>query len=147
MQLESEQELVLELVQRRDELLSALDRVRGHVELGMRVIPDRDQETHDAPEAMSGRDYLLGLVGDHARAAILQRDLHGPLAKLATADVLRRRVAPPAILVAAYLVDVAVVAKFRRLADELSERHRHVHIAITGPWPPYSFAATEEVPR
>jgi Gas vesicle synthesis protein GvpL/GvpF len=141
MQLESERQLVRELVERREELLCALDRVRGHVELGVRVIPRRDRETNDEPETLSGRDYLLARVGDHAHSRILQRELHAPLARLATAEVLRTRAAPPAIMVAAYLVDAAAVAEFRRRAKELSERQTNAHVLVTGPWPPYSFAA------
>jgi hypothetical protein len=48
-------------------------------------------------------------------------------------------------MVAAYLVDAAAVGEFRRRADELSERHSHARVLVTGPWPPYSFAA--EAPR
>jgi hypothetical protein len=141
MQLESEQQLAGELAERRQELLCALDRVRGHVELGVRVIVDRDRETDTEPETPSGRDYLLARVGNYAQARILQHELHAPLARLATANVLRSRAAPPAILVAAYLVDAGAVAEFRRRADELAGRQTHARVLITGPWPPYSFAA------
>jgi hypothetical protein len=144
-QLETEPQLVEELVERRKELLCALDRIRGRVELGVRVIPNRDRETGDELKSLSGRDYLLARVGDHAQTRIFKRELHAPLARLAAADVLRTRVAPPALMVAAYLVDASAVPEFRRRAEKLSERHRHAHVLVTGPWPPYSFA--EEAPR
>jgi hypothetical protein len=143
-QLETEQQLARELAQRRQKLLCALDRVRGHVELGLRVFVERDRETDTEPETLSGRDYLLARVGNHAHARILQHELHAPLARLATANVLRTRAASPAILVAAYLVDAGAVAEFRRRANELAEQQTHAHVLITGPWPPYSFAGEQQ---
>lgn len=143
-QLESEQQLARELAGRRRELLCTLDRVRGHVELGVRVIVDVDQQTDAESEPPSGRDYLLARVGNHAQARILQHELHAPLARLATANVLRKRAAPPAILVASYLVDAGAVAEFRRRAEELAEQQRRARVLVTGPWPPYSFAGEQQ---
>ena len=137
--LEDEGQLARALDERHDELVHALDRVRGQFELGLRVILDRDRRT--APSRASGRDYLLARVGDHHLAAILRRELHAPLARLATASVLRPGAAALAILIAAYLVDARAVPEFRRRAAELAGRHDHTRVVVTGPWPPYSFAA------
>jgi hypothetical protein len=58
--------------------------------------------------------------------------------------VLRTHAAPPAILVAAYLVDAGAVAEFRQRADELAEQQTRAHVLITGPWPRYSFAGEQQ---
>ena len=67
------------------------------------------------------------------------------LAELAAASVLRQRPAPPAILVAAYLVDADRVAEFRARADEIGARREDLYVVVTGPWPPYNFATEEHV--
>ena len=137
-QLESEEGLATAVTERREELLRALERVRGRVELGLRVIPrhapDRPQHEH------SGRAYLLARVAEQRRADEATRELHAPLASLAAASVVRERPVPPAVLVAAYLVDKDRVVEFRSRADELAARHEQLQVVVTGPWPPYSFS-------
>jgi len=142
-QLGDEDRLAAVLAARRRELLHALDRVRGHVELGLRVIREPDRRTDGGAGERSGRDYLLARVGDHRSAELAARELHAPLAALADASVVRDHAAPPDILVAAYLVDVSRVPDFRRCADELAARQERLRVLVTGPWPPYSFAAVE----
>jgi hypothetical protein len=67
--------------------------------------------------ANSGRDYMRGKLD-------AQRSL-APLAELAADTRPRRRDT-------AYLVDT-------NLADTFAERARSMKLALTGPWPPYSF--------
>ena len=86
---------------------------------------------------------MLARVGEHRRAELVSRELHTPLAALANASVLRDHPRPPAILVAAYLVDAGRVAEFRRRADELAAHQENLQIVVTGPLPPYTFAAGE----
>jgi hypothetical protein len=144
-QLESEEQLTTLVSQRRDQLLRALDRVRGHVEIGVRVIPERA-----APGASSGggersgRDHLLALARQQRRADRAARDLHTPLAALATESVVRERPAPPAVLVSSYLVDAGAVTEFRRRAEELAARLQGTSVTVTGPWPPYSFVVGQD---
>jgi hypothetical protein len=144
-QLEREEELGAALAERRDELVRALERVRGHVELGLRVIPERGSKPDLDTREQTGRAYLLARAAEHRRANEAARDLHGPLAELAAESLVRERPAPPAILVATYLVDASRVAEFRARADELAARHGHLQVMVTGPWPPYNFV--EEEPR
>jgi hypothetical protein len=142
-QFEDEERLAAVLGERRDELLHALDRVRGQVELGLRVSRRRDSESAGAAGEGSGREYLLARVDEHRRAERAAREFHMPLAALANASVVRDHAAPPAILVAAYLVDAGRVTDFRRRGHELAAREEALQVAVTGPWPPYSFVAEE----
>jgi Gas vesicle synthesis protein GvpL/GvpF len=100
------------LEERREELAASLDRVRGAVELAVRVQGDE-------------RDL-------RARARAL-RDVHEPLAALARDSAVK-----PAreLLRAAYLVERDAVDGFVAAVQELQGAYA---ILCTGPWPPYSF--------
>jgi len=70
--------------------------------------------------------------------------LHAPLARLA---VEARRQTPRAgdeVLRAAYLVDRAVVARFRGAVERLARDRDDVALLCTGPWPPYTFVTSRE---
>jgi hypothetical protein len=123
---------------RRDALLSALDRVRGRVELGIRVVGDASPPVR-SPSPPSGRDYVLSLAATHRRTEHLAGEIHRPLDALAVASVVRERSLSPALLAASYLVDTPQVDGFRRVAADLAAAHRDLQVALTGPWPPYSF--------
>jgi hypothetical protein len=105
------------LAERADELLAALERVRGAVELGV-----RGEVCAPPAPAASGTEYLLRRVADER--------IHEPLASLSRASVRRSR--PPHI--GAYLVDRGAVDRFRARVHELGG-----DLVCTGPWPPYSF--------
>jgi hypothetical protein len=119
-QLEDEDALATVLRERREKLLGALDRVRGRVEVGLRVIPMSSERRIGAASERSGREYLL--------------------ASLAEASVLRRP-RPPALLAGSYLVAADDAAEFRAHARALAAEHDEVRVLVTGPWPPYSFVA------
>jgi hypothetical protein len=115
------------------ELAAGLERVRGAVELAVRV---RSLETAapapaEAP-AVSGRDYLRARVA----GAEVARELHEPLAALARESVRRHG---SELLRAAYLVDRDAVEPFVALVRRLQEAHADLALLCTGPWPPYSF--------
>jgi Gas vesicle synthesis protein GvpL/GvpF len=137
-QLQGEEDLAAGLTERRDELLRALERVRGCVELGLRVmaVPESAQDV----ESADGRRYLMARAAEHRLADRAARELHPPLASLAAASVVRQAPAAPAIFVAAYLVDSDRSAEFRKRADALAARDERLHAVVTGPWPPYNFA-------
>ncbi len=142
--LEHEERLRATLAERRGELLGALGRVRGRAELGLRVVARRAPAPEPAHREQSGRDYLLARASLHRRADQAARELHRPLAELAAESVLRERVAAPAILVAAYLVDAAQIDNFRARANDLAARHDDLDVFVTGPWPPYNFVTEEQ---
>lgn len=142
-QLEREEQLAALLAVRHDELLRSLERVRGKTELGVRMIP---KPQVSAPRAVqpTGRGYLLARVRAHRRYQQAIREVHAALAALSGASCIRQPRKPPAVLVAAYLVDSERVAEFRRQADQVARRQPGMQLFVTGPWPPYSFATERQ---
>jgi hypothetical protein len=143
-QLASEAALRRALAAHHDELLSALDTVRGMVELAVRAMQEAAPAGSDLPAAAaeghhSGRDYLRAKLERRDREAAAGAALHAPLAALAVATKRRRALAPGELLHAAYLVERPAVAEFRAAAQRLQRKHRDVAVLCTGPWPPYSF--------
>ena len=119
------------LFSRRDVLLAELDKVRGRVELGVRVM-QLDAALH---EAASGEEYVLTrLAGSRTADA-----LHEPLAALAVEARRWPERAPDELLRAAYLVDELRVGRFREAVEELQGDHHEALLLCTGPWPVYSF--------
>jgi hypothetical protein len=141
-QLADEAALVETLTARRDELAAGLDRVRGCVELGLRVVADRLAAPPQAAE--SGRDYLLERVEEHRRAEQAARDVHAPLARLACESRVRRRTAAPTLFAAAYLVERDAAPAFRAEVERAAAGLSGVRTVCTGPWPPYGFVDAEE---
>jgi len=139
-QLGSEQELAITLSQRREEWSAALERVRGRVELGIRVLAERPERPRGGG---SGREYLLNRVAEHRRAEMAARELHVPLDELAVVSQLSEHPSPPAVVVGSYLVAEGSVDGFRSRAEALAKRHDDLRVVVTGPWPPYSFAGEE----
>jgi hypothetical protein len=141
-QLADETELEALLAERHDELLRSLARVRGKVEIGLRMTPERTSSGGGEGQR-TGRGYLLARVRAHRRYEQASRELHAPLAELAAASRIREPRTPAAVLTASYLVDATEVAAFRLQADELGRRQTAMQVLVTGPWPPYSFASEE----
>jgi Gas vesicle synthesis protein GvpL/GvpF len=132
------------LRERRAELLDALQRLRGRVELGVKAFL-LDAPPGDAPA--SGREYLLHrqrAQDTHAEALDALRALHERLASLAD-DSCVNRPQPPELsgrsermlLNAAYLVRDERRFQFAAAAGE--HGHSRVEIVVSGPWPAYNF--------
>jgi hypothetical protein len=102
------------LAAREDEFREGLERVRGCVELGVRVA-----EPDDAPAPATGTEYLM-------RRATAER-VADELGAIARASARRRRGF-------AFLVERERVDEFRERSAELAGE-----LVVTGPWPPYSF--------
>lgn len=131
---------------RRDELTDGLRRVRGAVELGVRIAWDQQAiERDDAPAAGGpGTAYLMSLSGSRRRARDLAERVDRCVAELSRASVKHLLKVPSLPVTAAYLVDRAYVPEFRNRIAGLGAELPEVELACTGPWPPYSFA--EELP-
>lgn len=124
---------------RREELAAALDRVRGGVELSVRVIaagarPDQAS----AAKATSGAEYLRLRADAEASRERTAHALHEPLSALARASV-EGRPRPPELFRAAYLVERHAVEPFAAEVARLQGANAGLSILCTGPWPPYSF--------
>ena len=125
---------------RSEQILAALERVDGCVELGLRVL--RREEAAEAP-ATSGREYMLRRLDEVGQAEALSRDVHGKLAGLAresTCEVVARG---DVVLTSAYLVPRDHVERFRAALHELERIFPAATLVLTGPWPPYSFTLLE----
>jgi gas vesicle protein GvpL/GvpF len=127
-----EQAAAQAVAERHDELVAGLDRVRGAIEVAVRVRA-RDPEPEPVGEPAGGRDYLRA----KQRRTAAARRLHEPLAELARDAVMQ---SGSELLRAAYLVNRADVERFVARVHALQEEHPELALICTGPWPPYSFA-------
>jgi gas vesicle protein GvpL/GvpF len=140
------------LGERADHFDVALERVRGRVELGVKVWFDPARVAQ--PPAATGREYLQRRrdeLSSTRDAASLAASAHERLAALAEAAVLNRPQPreltgrdEQMLLNAAYLVPEPGDDLGREVA-RLGEESAGAGLAfeLTGPWPPYNFAATE----
>jgi hypothetical protein len=135
---------------------AALDRVRGRVELGLRVLwdnndgelltADRRKHLGDQQSPISGRSYLLARLEEkrqvrawRQQAEVLATELHTPLARLAAESTRQVLLTSRLLLTAAFLVERDRVTAFRREVEVLSAANPALRLLCTGPWPPYSF--------
>ncbi|HEX7744841.1 MAG TPA: GvpL/GvpF family gas vesicle protein [Micromonosporaceae bacterium] len=147
------------LAERSMELRAALDRVTDRAEWGVKgyLVPAGAPQAEPAGPGGAGTAYLR-----KRRAQLMARDegqqaaardaavVHAALSERAVAS---RRHAPQdrrlsgadtaMVLNGAYLVDSARADEFADLVEVLAGRYPAVRLQITGPWPPYSFAADE----
>jgi Gas vesicle synthesis protein GvpL/GvpF len=118
-------------------LREGLERVRGMVELGLRVTaPAREERA----SASSGRDYLAARRAELRAAEDAAQTIHEPLAGAAAAATVNVLATAELLLSAAYLVPRAEVERFLGLVEATTAVHPELTFACTGPWPPYSFA-------
>jgi Gas vesicle synthesis protein GvpL/GvpF len=139
---------------------TALDRLAGRVELGVKVYTDPPAAAPaTAPPASSpGRDYLRRRrAQQRARddawqcAATAATQVDATLARLAI-DRRHRPPQPPRlsgapgenVLNATYLVDAERAEEFAAKARNLGAEAQGTRIELTGPWAPYSFALPDD---
>jgi hypothetical protein len=153
------------LEREREPLVEALGRLEGRQEWGVKLLVDGDRlaataapasepapgeggaaylarrrterQTREAARSLAAQlvDEVDGALRAHVIAAARLRPQNRELSGY-TGDML---------LNAAYLLDADEVDALRATADELQERHADhgARIIVTGPWPPYNFAAGE----
>jgi Gas vesicle synthesis protein GvpL/GvpF len=125
------------IAEHRGELREALARVRGAVEISVRIAAR--SPLPQPPLASSGRDFLraktrIAEVREEAR-----RSMHEPLAARARMSADRASSELPELLRCAFLVDRGAVEEFTAAAAELDRASAEYSLLCTGPWPPYSF--------
>lgn len=150
------------LTERRADLTTALGRLTGHAEWGVKAYATAPDETGPAEPAEAstrpGTDYLrrrraeMSSAEQSRRAALAASDdVHAQLSGLA--DATRRHVpqdpglsgeADPMLLNGAYLVADDRAEEFVCAVRDLDDRHAAVRLELTGPWPAYSFAGDGE---
>ena len=125
---------------RSAELSGALDRVRGCVEMGVRVVR---QESGKEAAAVSGGDYMRGRLEAIKLADDVGGELDGAvdgLSRAATRNVTGTR---DLVLTAAYLVPAGDAARLRAVVEEIARKRPELSYVCVGPWPPYSFALVD----
>ena len=149
------------LHERSDEFLVTLERVRGHVELGVKVWADmqklgRTLADGEAPSAAgAGAAYLQRRRAEQERSrelavrcAELAEEAHVRLGAVASAAVANRPQpreltgrSEPMLLNGAYLVRDGD-DRLRREVERLAAEHAELGLEyeLTGPWPPHNFA-------
>ena len=163
----SERAIQAELRAHYASFVADLNRMRGHVEMGVRVLRSNEDGSSPPPSMgrpagnesseprlayASGRAYLLTRLEEERQlraareqAESLAAELHAPLARLAAQSTCQMLITPRLLLTAAYLLDRNGVAAFRREVEVLSTAYEQLGFLCTGPWPPYSFV-TAAVP-
>jgi len=139
------------------DFVASLDRVRGRVELGLRVLwedkidfrfnsSQESQIANRKSQIGSGRAYMLARLEEERqrqawrqRAEALAEELHTPLSRLAVDSTRQVLVTPGLLLTAAYLVEREQVAAFRQEVEALSAAYPELRLLCTGPWPAYNF--------
>lgn len=148
--------LVRMLTESQADLVRLLNRIRGRVELGLKLQVNRQDVAAQLSPALegsaSGRDYLrlrqaqlkLAEQVDEVIAQ-LASEVHKELGALADEAVSLRPGSGqvPLTLSAAYLVRRDDVPRFLDRAGELGREHRECSVEITGPWAPYSFCSVD----
>jgi hypothetical protein len=132
--LAGERELRALLRDREREFETALDFVRGRVEVSVRARLDAPAETH----ADSGTQYVAAKLARRRGAERLAGELRAELAPFAHGATFRTA---DDELAASYLVDRSRLDEFMVRARELDARRPEVGLAASGPWPPYSFTS------
>ena len=149
------------LDERRAEFGTVLDAVTGRVEWGVKAYLDPGALAENAPtsgragQPDSGSAYLMRRRAQLTAKRHLEneatqwtRAAHARLCGVCAASRVHRLQSAQLsgrgdsmVLNASYLVDEERERELRTLVDELAVRHKGLAIELTGPWPPYSFAA------
>ncbi len=153
------------LAERRADFTDALRRVAGHTEWGVKAFGDPDAfsaapESADTAAATGGPGtaYLQRRRAQRSarenalqRASALAEEIHRTLGDLATAarshparDTRLAGEQAWMVLNASYLVDDARTDEFNAAVERLASEHPDLRLAVSGPWPPYSFADASE---
>jgi gas vesicle protein GvpL/GvpF len=153
------------LIDRAAAFATALDRIRGRVEWGVKgwrasgsAPSDAPAEQEPTPGAGPGAAYLARRLAERDRAARGQEEAHEAAEaahrELAAAALASRRYPPQdprltgrreeMVLNAAYLVDADAAGPLHDVVEWRSAGP--VRLELTGPWAPYSFATLEEKP-
>ena len=132
------------LDEREAEFRRAFERVRGRVELAVRVLwtpPEPEREPEPATDGTGpGRASLLGRLAAREAASSLAESIHAGLAARAAEARCDVSATPRLLLSAAYLVERDEVDAFLAAVDEATRRHPEVELLCTGPWPAHTFA-------
>lgn len=137
----------------RSALLSQLERVRGCLEMSVKIMGDKVEEAareeFDEGVAVerSGTNYLekkrreiLGDSAMKARAEEVESWLSSRLRDVVRESVVTTKASGSLILSASYLVERVLLDEYRKSLEEARTERSDLHFLTSGPWPPYSFS-------
>ena len=134
-----EDALCVELQRHGRRLYAQLERLRGCVELAVRVgFREPDNEA-----VSSGRDYLETRLAARRREQQIVRGTLAPLAELAVHTRSEEGRSSGEVVCASYLVPGDGVEYFAQQVEVVAARNPELWLSCTGPWPPYSFVELE----
>jgi hypothetical protein len=140
----AEDELRFVLSSRRRTLARTLAHVRGRAQMTIRVVPRqaaRERAVEPDVPPLTGRDYLR----DRARAAAAVRAVPGfePVRNAVARWVRDERVEQRGRVASVYHLVPRSAADAYRHAVQISAAAAGLTAIVSGPWPPYAFAAFE----
>ncbi|MEA2429575.1 MAG: hypothetical protein QOI19_48 [Thermoleophilaceae bacterium] len=128
------------LTQRRDDLERRLEHVRGRVEFGVRATWRSPRPV--AEDAPNGHAFMLAKLRARSAARWQLEELTAPLAELAIDTKVSLCPSDDTAFSTAYLVDRAHASRFEQRARRAAGGADEVTLALSGPWPPYSFSGS-----
>ena len=126
--------------ERSSDFREALDRVRGCVEMGVRVVRE-DAGGDDASQ--SGREYMHRRLAAVREAELVAADLDAAVANVTRGGSRSVTASGDLVVSVAYLVPREAADSFRAAVETLGGDRRDVAYVCVGPWPPYSFALVD----
>ena len=139
------------LDERAQAFRSALERVEGKAEMGLRVLWEPPEEAEvsvdqEMEKTGPGMEYLYRRLTEERRRAGLRaagerlvQELQEPFRSLAVESRLRRFPTERLLLTGAYLVERDQVDAFREGVAKVRAQFPRLSLLLTGPWPPYHF--------
>jgi hypothetical protein len=141
----TEDQLRSYLTARRDALFANLARVRGCVEMNVKIISDTkevvpsDQHSPEKP----GTAFLAEKLRGASEAKNVAGWLGGVLGEAVRETLIKTNLTDQLLLAAAHLVERGSVARYREIVKAARAERPELKFLISGPWPPYSFANIE----
>jgi Gas vesicle synthesis protein GvpL/GvpF len=136
------EELVEELMRERDLLPVRYGTRLADEDEALRAVAERAQELRAALERVRGA-VELSLRVRSARPGADPEPLRAPLRALAREECERRPDGEGELLRCAYLVDRERIDEFSATVGRLQQAHPELALLLTGPWPPYSFTTAK----
>jgi Gas vesicle synthesis protein GvpL/GvpF len=137
---ENEASLLDGIRTRGAQLRGALERVRGCVEMGVRVVRKEDGKNEAAP---TGADYMRHRLDAVKVADNVADELDAAVKRLSRDSTRGVTGTRELVLTAAYLVPKDEAEAFRAAVDDVASNHPELAYVCVGPWPAYSFALVD----
>jgi len=145
----AQQQLESYVAARHDALKAKLERVRGCVEMSVKIIWDRPwtEEPPVKEPDKPGTAFLVEkrreLLGTEARATEAKQIadwLEEGLRDVVRERTIQTNTTEKLLVTAAHLVERNSVEKYREAVKNATLERPELHFLASGPWPPYSFA-------